>query len=213
MQTDFFFQTIQNLRQNEELMLMENLLILPQKEMQAVARFLEEEYRKEALNFPYTAPEFNEAAAIWGAKTVYFAAQLLLYRENKIEDLEALFPKYENDINAGAILSADLCLRFIPAILIELRLIDIEDPLIEQLELILTSWHYSAIAYKQTIGELDFEIIVLNPCLLQLYADRVIKYKRLKLAQHGAMQAMIQANLGAHKTAFWSEYNIPINNE
>ena len=55
---------------------------------------------------------FNKDAALWAAKTIYIAAQLMLYRENKSVELAKLLPDYNGEINASSILSSRLMHSF-----------------------------------------------------------------------------------------------------
>lgn len=202
--THYFSKMIQHLWQEEEVMLYGNLLEISDEDVQEVITFLKEQYRIEALDYPHQAPAFDEAAALWGAKTIYLAAQLLLYRNTEIEDLPALFPPLELT-NPSAVLSVDLCLRFLPELIKELSVIDVEDPLIPLLVKLLETWHYSGINYELDVETLNFEKLKTDACLQQLYCDRVVHYKKLKLAQHPSVKPMILANLGDYVKEFWNE--------
>lgn len=205
---DYFFKMIQRLRQDEEIMLDGNVLDISSQGASKVADFLEAEYGREILEYPYTAPEFNSNAATWAAKIVYLTAQLILYRENKQAELQILLPDYEHDVNPSAIISADLCLRFLPNIIQQLRLIDSEDPLIDILEKKLTKWHYSGVSYPLDISQFDFTFVESNPSLFQLYSDRIIENKNLHLAHHPLFQQHINAQLGIYGVDFWNEFKI-----
>ncbi|MGV3539951.1 MAG: hypothetical protein ACO1OQ_09080 [Rufibacter sp.] len=199
-----FFQTIDTLRRKEELMLFTKVMEVNYEEEALVAELLELEHERESLNYPFTAPAFDAAAAIWAAKTVYFASQLLLYREQSAQELSALLPVLPQQPNASAILSADLCLRFLPPLLQQAQLINSEDALVPILEQHLEQWHYSAVGHDLTIENLNFEAILDNNCLLQLYTDRVIERKSLKLAEQSPIKEQIKASLGNYASTFWS---------
>lgn len=206
MDNNYFLQMIQNLRQNEDILLYGNILTITKNETTSVIDFLKKEYGQEALEFPFTAPEFDESAAIWAAKTVYITAQLMLYRENKAVDLPGLLPNYSGEINAAAILSADLCLRFLPNMLQQLKFIDSEDALNEILINLLQQWHYSGINYQLENSNLNFEHIITNKCLHQLYVNRIIDTKNIQLAQHAACINLVKASLGNFATKFWNNF-------
>lgn len=198
---------VRHLREHEEIMLFRNILNIDEYDGAETISYLQEEYRKESLEYPYTAPPFDPAAALWAAKTMNMAAQLLLYRENKPEDLESLFPAYEKEINSSAILSADLCLRFLPDTLKEIKLINSMDPIILLLERILAQWHYSGIHYPRDPETPDLQTATSDPCLQQLYLNRIIHYKNLKLALHPLFREKISANLGLFANDYWKEFN------
>lgn len=208
---DYFLKMIQSLRQHEEIMLYGNILNISPQERDHVVNFLRDEYEREVLEYPHAAPEFNPDAAIWAAQTIYLAAQLILYRENKNTELLILLPDYEHEINASAILSADLCLRFLPEMIQQLKLIDSEDHLIELLEKKLVTWHYSAITYSLDISQFDFTFASSNKSLFQLYSDRIIENKKLHLAQHPLFRQYINAQLGIYGADFWNEFKILTN--
>ncbi len=207
---------IKQLREQEEVMLYNNLLQINEVDANEVLEFLKKEYENESLNFPYQVPSFHPQAALWAAKTLYFSAQLLLYREHKEADLDSFIPNYDKTIGASELLSADLCLRFMPQLIQQLKFIDTEDKLIAILEQKLATWHYSGIHYPLAVETLDFTVVSEHPCLLQLYTNRIIQYKKIKLAQLPVFKTWIEANLGIYTQTFWADYKletITINDE
>ncbi len=197
---------IQSLREDEEVLLYNNILKIEEDEASKVVEFLELEYATEVLNYPYKTIEFDSEAALWAAKTVYVAAQLILYRENKEIDLEILLPKYKLELTASAIVSSDLCLRFLPDMIVQLRMIDPEDLLIEVLDNILLQCHYSGISYELEVEKLNFTAIEANKCLHQLYANRIANYRKLRLAEHPVFNELISANLGIYGNELWNNF-------
>lgn len=198
---------VRHLREREEIMLFRNILNIDEYDGAEATGYLQEEYRKESLEYPYSAPPFDPAAALWAAKTMNMAAQLLLYRENKPEDLESFFPAYEKEINGSAMLSADLCLRFLPGTVKEMKLIDSMDSIILLLERILIQWHYSGISYPLDPEKPDLQTVTNDPCLLQLYLNRILHYKNIKLALHPLFRERISANLGLFANDYWKAFN------
>ncbi|MBT1695893.1 hypothetical protein KK083_03320 [Fulvivirgaceae bacterium PWU4] len=203
---NYFDKMIRHLRQHEEVMLYGNLLNITAEEADDVVDFLKEEYEREALNHPYEVPLYNPVASRWAAQTVYISAQLMLFRENKPEDLGLLLPAFPFERDAAAMLSADLCLRFLPVMITHLKLIDSDDPLIALLETRLEQWHYSGVAYALEVSKLDFTPVVSDPCLHALYCNRIIQHKKLALARHPAFETSIRAFLGIYGTQLWSEF-------
>ncbi len=197
---------VQHLRQHEEVMLFGNILHIEETDAAETVAYLQEQYRAESLEYPYTAPPFDAAAALWAAKTINMAAQLLLYRENKPDDLGTLFPAFKREIDAACMLSADLCLRFLPDTLRELKIIDSLDPLILILEDILEQWHYSGIHYPLDLSKVNPEAGLADPCMRQLYLDRIIHYKTISLAQHELFRHHISAALGLYAPDYWKEF-------
>lgn len=201
---------IKHLREQEEIILYDSMLNIPQADQKEALSFLQQEYQRESLNYPYTPPPFNEQAASWAATTLYTAAQLMLNREHQEADLSLLLPDYTNNPDPSELLSADLCLRFLPDILQQLKLIDRDDALISILEQKLITWHFSGVNYILAIEKIDFQHIQDNPCLHQLYADRIILNKKIRLAKHPAFESRIAANLGMYAQELWKEFKTEI---
>jgi MoxR-vWA-beta-propeller ternary system domain bpX4 len=203
----YFLKMIQTLRRNEEIIVYSNVLETDEAEHQHVIDFLAEEYRHEALNYPFDAPDFNRSAALWAATTVYVSSQLILHRESKPVDLSFALPNYAEQIDEAAILSADLCLRFLPDMIVQLKFTDSEDALIETLEGILICWHYSGINHSLPIKNLDFTITTdVHHCLHHLYVNRIIEYKKLALALIPPFENTVKALMGIYGKDLWKEF-------
>jgi len=203
---NYFLDMIRTLRLNEEVILYRNILKIEENEKGKVIQFLSDQYQLEKLNYPFVVPEFNKEAAIWAAEVVYSAAQLILYRQHEEYELEDLFPKTTIEITPSTILSVDLCLRFIPTMIEQLKIIDSEDALLPILEKEIKKWHFSGVNYELHIEENDLNVIFTNPCLEQLYIDRIIKYKNIKLASNSLLNERIRANLGMFEKEYWSDF-------
>lgn len=208
MHENYFLQSIQALRQQEEILLYEHALTFSEHDIQEVVDFLALEYARESIEYPHTPPDFDPLAAEWAAKTVYFSTQLLLFRESSVEDIASAVPKFSQPITPAAIVSADLCLRFIPFIIRQLSLIDSQDGLIPILVPLLHTWHYSGITYPLDTTLLNFDTILLNPSLHQLYINRVISATNIKLALHPVCRQWIDANLSIFAEDFWKEFTM-----
>jgi uncharacterized protein YqgQ len=204
----FFYDTIYQLRTNEEITIYDKLLNFSDEDVLLVKDFLEIEYESELLNVPSGAPLFNANAAVWAAKVIYTACQLILYRENKEEELANLFPSYTREINATAIFSADLCLRFLPQIITETKHVDPDDKLIHILETFLVQWHFSGIGYDLKTTALNFETIFANECLQKLYVDRVVEKKDTAKASLPIVQEKIKEIFGIYGLHFWKELKL-----
>lgn len=202
----YFYETIYQLRTNEEIILYDKLLNINADDEALVKEFLQIEFFVESKNHPFSTPKYNAESALWAAKTIYTACQILLYREHQVAELTNLLPLFAQPITTETILSADLCLRFLPQILSEAKLIDPEDKVIPILESILNQWHYSGIGLILTLDNLDFDPIFSNPCLEQLYIDRVIEKKDRKRAELPQMLEKVRATLGNYTDKYWNEF-------
>ncbi|KIA97623.1 hypothetical protein OA93_14000 [Flavobacterium sp. KMS] len=200
-----FLDTIYHLRTIEQVILYDKVITISKEEEIDVISFLETEYEREILDYPGIAPRFNSAAALWAAKTVYLAAQLLLYREHNSNDLAVLLPDYNGKLDASAILSADICLRFLPQIIMEMQRIDPEDLVIPILEKHLFRFHYSAIGFEVDIQKIDFEILDTNDCLHQLYIDRIVQRKAIKFTESDFIKKQLEIGFGDYRKIFWAQ--------
>ncbi|AWH86618.1 hypothetical protein HYN59_16540 [Flavobacterium album] len=201
-----FLETLYHLRTVEHIILYNRLAPIPYREEQDVIAFLEGEYEREATDYPFTAPPFSPNAALWAAKTVYGAAQLFLYREDKATELKSLLPPYSGGIDASAMLSADLCLRFLPSIKHALEKVDVNDPLITILNAYLKDFHYSAIGTDEGPSAANLAAAMDNDCLRQLYLDRITERKAAKWADEATIKSALLANMGDYKNDFWREF-------
>lgn len=200
-----FLDTIYHLRTIEQIILTDKLITISKGEENDTISFLETEYERETLEYPGTAPKFNSDAALWAAKTVYLAAQLLLHREHKISDLDLLLPDFNGIQDESAILSADLCLRFMPQILAEMKRIDADDLVIPILEKHLYYFHYSAIGFEIEIEKINFDIVATNDCLQQLYIDRIVHRKAIKFTESDFIKKQLEIGFGDYKKIFWAQ--------
>lgn len=199
-----FLETIYHLRTIEKVILYTKLEELSVTEERDTLDFLESEYEKESLDYPFGVPVFNGDAAMWAAKIIYNSAQLLLHRETDVTDLSSLVPIFQVK-NAADMLAADLCLRFLPQLLKNLRIIDPNDKLIVILETIMRMFPYSAIGAELEDVEMDLTLVLQNDCLRQLYLDRIIGIKGIKEAENPLINEWLLANFGNHKNEFWPE--------
>lgn len=206
MPSNYLFAMIRNLREHEHILLYGNVLTITTPDETAVIDYLMEEYNREKTNYPEQAPDYDSEAALWGAKIIYLAAQLIIYRKDKVEQLEQTFPLSPSNLSPASILSADLCLRFLPFLIDQLKDIDTEDGLIRILEEKLTQFHYSGIGYALALNELNFEPFSLNPCLKQLYTNRIIAQKSLRLAAHPGCNSWINNSLGIYAKVLWPNF-------
>ncbi len=204
---NIFFEMLQILRLDESVILTGKMEMISASEENESVTFLRKEYEIETLNYPFEAPKFDAKAALWAAKLIYVSANLLLYREQKLSELSQTIVNYEHEIDPSAILSADLTLRFLPQLILNLELIDREDELIEILQNILANWPYSGMQLDTLDLNTNLEIIKSNKCLNQLFCNRIIQYKNINLAKNPLFSATINGNLGIYKKEFWPELN------
>lgn len=169
---------------------------------QALA-YLQEIYQQESLDYPHQAPPFDAKAALWAAALLYHAAQAILNRKATLEELAPLFDAYSGEKTAGAVLSVDLCLRFLPDLLDKLKVVNPDDGLILLLELQLEQWPYSGVGYASKGWPQQQELE--HPCVCQLYADRIIAHKDSHWLAVPALEKAVRASLGAYQQKVWPD--------
>ena len=202
-----FLETIYHLRTIEQIILYDKVMKISAQEEKETMELLQDEYEKEALDYPFQAPDFDKDSAFWASKIVYFSAQFLLNRENTAKDFNDFIPEFKGELSASAFLSADLCLRFLPQILEELKKIDADDIIIPVLEKHLLTFHYSAIGFDHEVESLDFRFFK-NECFKQLYLNRITDRKDTKLARIPELNTMLLENFGDYQQVFWKNFEI-----
>ncbi|WP_228452264.1 hypothetical protein [Chryseobacterium sp. c4a] len=203
-----FLDTIFLLRKNECITLFSNIQTISSKEEQEAEEYFEAEFEKERLEFLSDQLICNKTTAVWAAKVLYYSAQLYLIRENTINNLENLIPKFKGTRDISSVLSADLCLRFLPEVMIALNSIDPEDPLIKMLEDILTEFHYSGVGYDLDLKHVNWQKELEDKTYRKLYLERIVEKKDYKLAEVPFINKLLIAEFGMHKDAFWRELKI-----
>lgn len=175
--TSYFFDSIQLLRTEGDIILHSKFVQWSEDEEEYVVEFLSNEYKKERIHYPDGLPDFDKSAALWGAKITFISAQLLMLREVEGLDFNKVLPHFEEEMSISAILSADLCLKFLPEIIEKASDIDPYDELIEWLDEILINWPYSGIGRRNVddrdgIKHLD---LLKDHLMILVYSDRVVK--------------------------------------
>lgn len=203
-----FLDTIFQLRREGDLVLYDSFQLPADEECLIAGELLEEDYEQEKNGYPFTAPPFDLPAAIWGAKTLYTFTQLVLYRKHEEAAIPELFTPYTGTITPGAILSADLCLRFLPQLYQQVSNIDDADVVLPLMQDLLNQWHYSGIGRLTAPDVNQLTIIKSNNCLQQLYADRIIARKDKTLAVHADWHLTIKACLGIYGDIYWKELKL-----
>ncbi len=202
----FLFEFIKQLREKETVVLYNNFLAISQHDSTETSKYLFREYNREALNFPFSIPEFDESAAIYAASQVYYLSQVLLYRKHNLTELQSLFLQFDGELTSSSILSVDLVFRFLPDYKQAFSEIDSEDIVIDFIDALLSKWHYSAIPFVKNIENLSFNPIIADPCMKQMYINRIIESKCTQLAQLPIFYEDIKAILGDYKPYFWATF-------
>lgn len=149
----YFFDTVEHLLERGDLILLSRFVEPMEEEEDYVAQILQSRFEEERSGFPYEQGEFKKEAAVWAAKIVFIAAQLLILRDAPDDKLAGLFPEFEGSPSIDDLLSADLCLRYLPEVIERAEDIDVFDELITILDGFLAKFYYSGIGREGLVIE------------------------------------------------------------
>ncbi len=202
-----FYRMIECLVNTNEVVLYGRIDQVDEHDEQPVVDLLKRTYEEESIGYPFQPPPFDEAAANWSSKILFYTAQLVMYREHDAETLTEIITPFEQKKTASTILTADLALRFMPSLLSYLKKIDVDDELIPLLDAVLKEWHYSGLLSNIELEESQFTTAYDNPCLLQLYVDRVIEQQQQKIGQMPKIKPLVMSAIGNYEQLFWKDFN------
>lgn len=200
-----FVETIYLLRTSCEFNIKENIFKVSKTEEKEVLDFLAMEFDEEKTYCSDINLLFDSKAALWASMIVYYSGQLVFYRENSIKDIEEMLPSFNIDYTPSAVLSADLCLRFLPDIIDKLKSINSDDKIIPILENFLRKYHYSGIGHSLDLIDENFENYFNHPALKLMYLSKVVKTKDTKLAQNNLLKQELKNYMGNYKTEIWPQ--------
>lgn len=101
-----FLKMIRNLFLTNRLVLFGRINNISEEQEQEVLDYIKSHYIKESSDYPGPLPEFNQQAALWSSKILFYAAQLVMYREHKASSLTSFFSKFYSS-------SIDFCNNYI----------------------------------------------------------------------------------------------------
>lgn len=148
----------------------------------------------------HDAPPLSIPVATWALRLIEQAARCFTYRDIEPEEIATALSVPPPDApTASRFYSADLFLRYLPDIARLARSAGPDDPLVRQLDMIGCGWPLSSVGMADVTCELGaVEAVLANPCLRQLYVDRVIERQDTSRLQLAAVRAAVREALGAH---------------
>ncbi|CAD7801268.1 hypothetical protein CHRY9390_00752 [Chryseobacterium aquaeductus] len=203
-----FLDTIFQLRKDGSMTIFSDLKTISEKEEKDAEIYFESEFEKERLGFLSDQIAFDKKAAVWAAKVLYHSAQLYLIRKDTSKNLDQLIPHFNEKQDVSAILSADLSLRFLPQIVVALRVADPEDILLKILEGILLKYHYSGVGFDLNLENINWEVELQDKTYRKLYLERIVEKKAYQLAEIPYINHLLIAEFGIYKDVFWKELKI-----
>jgi hypothetical protein len=168
-------------------------------DLESLIRRLDDESQ---LELAFTPPELSMDAAVWALEYIENACRFLVYREldeTIIADrLRAGCPVLRS---VNRTYSADLLLRYLPDVTRMAKGVGENDPLVKHLQQAAACWPLSSAGMAVvTCDSEELELILADPCLCQLYVDRIIQRTDLSRLGPAAVRDAIAAALGAHES-------------
>jgi hypothetical protein len=147
---------------------------IPNRELRAAEGVLsafEQEYRQE---LPAAPPPVSLPAARWAAAMFYRACQFVAFRDAGEDTMARSLAGACPEGHAPSVhYSVDLTFRYLPDLAKLARSVSQRDPLVAHLVRWAVAWPLSSVGMAG-IGPVKLHGFVSDPCLLGLYADRVI---------------------------------------
>jgi len=173
-------------------------------DLQASGELLKNYYQEDIIEMRGSAPPFSEKAAVWAAQYFYYAVHLTVIRDADEGIIKEKLLPFDEMIMPAEMYSADLILRYLPALFELAKGLAPADILVTTLEKTATDWPFSSVGIE--ISDFSYsEIIFSNTCLAYTYADRIIKHKDLKRAAHPVVHRYVREALGTH-TSLWPDF-------
>lgn len=161
-----------------------------------VLEIFESESRSELSHVP---PILNRRVLQWGAQNIYRACSLLIYRDAPAESLPAALsgPCPESAPTPSVVYSVDQTYRFLPDLVRMARAAAADDPLVKILVGWGSTWPLSSVGVQgiTTLGPLDW---LSDPCLRQLYVDRILLSQDESRIEDARVRAAVMESLGRH---------------
>lgn len=164
-------------------------------------RVLEQYYHNDKLEMPYSAPAFSADAALWASTYLYTATQLTVLRDAGAQIVQERLKKFEGAINPAAIYSADLVLRYLPALFELSKGLAPADMLVQELQQTAAEWPFSSVGIGVHIVAQE-EVIFSHPSLAQTYITRIIDRKDKTRLTTPEIESLILAAIGQY-TDLW----------
>jgi hypothetical protein len=181
------------------------LIAFDEADITATKTLLQQYYLEDVLELPGIAPSFVEEAALWAAEYFYKAVQLSVLRDIKQEQIADLLQNYSGVITPESVYSADLILRYLPALFHLAKGLSPADALVTTLRTLAVQWPLSSVGIEIN-SPVDDDIILANPSLAQVYIDRIIERKDKNRVTTLALEKRIYQVAGGHLSIFWPNY-------
>jgi MoxR-vWA-beta-propeller ternary system domain bpX4 len=170
----------------------------PELDLSDVDKVLQETADQLATELAYNPPPFVSSAATWGARILYCSCQFLAYGQPDLPFLQSvLCEKYPQTPSPAVCWSVDISLRFLPDLIRLARGLSHDHPFVTSLLTVARQWPLSSVGVRD-IGPVDVQAFWGNPCLQQLYVDRLIERQDDQRLMDPTVRQAVRAAVGIY---------------
>jgi hypothetical protein len=149
------------------------------------------------LNLAGNAPEFMPAMAVWAAQLLHHSCQFLVCRDLDETVINQAFQEpCPLPRSPATDYSADLSFQYLPDLIGMTRQVAAGDPLLQRLLVLAREWPLSSVGVPG-LESLDIQSFISDPCLRQLYVDRIIAHEDLSRLGEPLVDRAVREALGA----------------
>ena len=140
-------------------------------EAEQILADFERQYR---LDLPGEPPPLSAPAAVWAATMLCEACRFVAFRDLGQEAMGVLVQRPNLSADPPSLhYSVDLTFRFLPDVIKQAQTASGQDPLVEHLLQLARQWPLSSVGVAG-VADVNVDAVVGHPCLLRMYADRII---------------------------------------
>jgi hypothetical protein len=195
-------QFIQDLVQQGKVTVEGEVIPFSEEDIQQSIVFLQEYYNINVNELTGTVPAFHAEAALWAARYLYRAVQLVLLRNLGNETVNDLLIAFDGEVSTETVLSVDLCFRYLGDLLALAKGLAPDDLLVKRLQEAAVQWPFSSVGMPVDIRG-DINVILENDCLRRAYIDRIIEARDIKRCNNILIKEYIQEALGNYSHELW----------
>jgi hypothetical protein len=168
---------------------------------------LKQVYDTDKLEMPFHAPVFEPDAALWAARFLYHATQLVLLRDLDETVIDQYLQPYPGEASAAATYSVDLVFRHIGGLFKFSSGLAPDDPLVKRLKETMASWPFSSVGLKIEPVAATGAIFADNS-LKYAYLDRIILHKDHARLKGEPEKDTFDEIIGMHQALLWPGFDL-----
>jgi hypothetical protein len=185
-----------------------HMAVFQEDDLQASALLLKQLYDTDCFEMPYQAPAFEPEAALWAARYLFYATQLVLLRDQDEAAMDQYLQPFPGQQSAGVIYSVDLVFRYLGNLFKLSSGIAPNDPLVIYLRQTAAQWPFSSVGLNIEPAT-DTAVILEHPSLKYTYVDRIILRTDVSRLNGIKEQQTLKEILGIHQAKLWPGLELP----